>query len=488
MPELKQSVDKPSRHSVGRDASGELAEARPAHLLGSRWSPPQCPRLTITDVDYPLYLTNANFEVEWCNGPAMALFEAAGPLSDEIKERNLFKLFLASPGLQRAESRDELIHFHLAIAKNRMAKEDLRRLGLAVGFEEMARLERACDGFRTLGRGSLPHMEVNLSPAGEAPRIYDLCASFFREGIFFAYVPSSGEREGLLQFLSRREVVIRDILKKRRPYLTPLAVAVADLQNSVRICAELPPEEYFELINTIWARMEPILRRYHGTHGKHVGDGILCYFFPQPDCNYLVSAVHCAFAMKQAMEDIDTAWRHRKNWANRLVLNTGVHEGHEWFGIFETPTHLQFTVLGETINYTARLSDFAHNGAIWTTKNLLSKLTPEEREKIRYGVRRRGESGEITVSNIYARIADLMDLADPKNHKLRDIATLNATEIHDVRLCQAADKADCRDSPLASASAAIGPALRNPAGTPVPSNLVPYHQAGPNAGARQDPA
>lgn len=497
MPDSVQAIDRFSRkerekeekEEAGGDSASESADARPVNIREARSSPPQFPRLTIADVDYPLYLTNNNFEVEWCNGPAMALLEAAGPLSDQINERNLFKLLLASPGLRRAESWDELVHFHLAIAKNRMAKEDLRKLDLKVGFEEKALLERAYDGIGAIGRPALQHSEVNLSPRGETPRWYDLYASLFREGIVFAYVPSGDQREGLLRFLSRREVVIRDLLKRRRPYLTPLAAVVADLQSSVKICAELPPEEYFELINTIRATMEPILRRYSGTHGKHVGDGILCYFFPQPDRNYLMSALHCAFAMKQAMEGVDTAWRHRKNWVNRLVLNTGVHEGHEWFGTFETPTHLEFTVLGETINYSARLSEFAHEGAVWTTKNLLSKLTPEERERVRYGVRRPSGNGEITVSNIYARIADLVDLGDPKSHKLRDIATLNVTEVQDVRLCQVGEKSDCGRLPFASAvPAASGPAFRSPGNSPISSNLVSYHQAVLNGGSLQEPA
>ena len=62
----------------------------------------------------------------------------------------------------------------------------------------------------------------------------------------------------LLALLARRDLVIRDLLRGRKPYMTPLAVLVADIQSSVKICAELPPEEYFELINQIWGTMEPI--------------------------------------------------------------------------------------------------------------------------------------------------------------------------------------------------------------------------------------
>lgn len=411
-------------------------------------------RLTISDISSPVYLTNNNFEIEWCNTPAATLFGTTESLPDEITARSLFK-FLCAPGLRQSESWDEIIGFHIAMAKNRLSKEELRKIHLYVGSEEMALIERAFDDIEASGRLPLQHIEVNLAPRNEAPRWHNLYASFFREGIVFAYVPTDNNApQSLVQLLSRREVVIRDLLKKRRPYLTPLAVVVADLQSSVKICAELPPEEYFELINTVWSAMEPLFRKYYGTQGKHVGDGIVCYFFPQPDRNYLSNSVHCAFAMKHVMKEIDKVWRHRKNWDNRLVLNIGVHEGQEWFGTFETATHLQFTVLGETINYASRLSDFAKDGAIWVTKNLLSKLTSEERNRIRYGIRWRGENGAITVSNTYARIADQIDPSDPKSHKLRDIATLTVTEIQDVGIEQPAEKIDVAASPFATIGSA----------------------------------
>lgn len=67
--------------------------------------------------------------------------------------------------------------------------------------------------------------------------------------MFFAYNLDEAGEDSLLQILSRRDLVIRDLLRNWRPYVTPRAALVADLQNSVQIYAELPPDEYFELIN-----------------------------------------------------------------------------------------------------------------------------------------------------------------------------------------------------------------------------------------------
>jgi class 3 adenylate cyclase len=246
-------------------------------------------------------------------------------------------------------------------------------------------------------------------------------------------MPEGVESEGLLNFLARRDEVIRSLLRKRLPVLTDLAVMVADLQNSVKICSELPPEEYFELINEICSAMSPVFRKYFGTHGKHAGDGLLYYFFPQPDSNYIFNALRCAREIRSEMQKISKAWQIRKNWLNELYLNIGLTEGQEWLGTFQTETSVEFVVLGDSINQASRISDFARFGAIWATKSFMGKLSTEERLKVRFGVTRSTPEGrEVFVSSSYATVSALVSLESARNDKLRDIATLPVTEVVEV--------------------------------------------------------
>ena len=408
--------------------------------------PPQAPRppgglrLTIDQIDAPAYMVNGRFELEWANDAAFQeLLGRQIELSSDIAERKFFNLALTAPVLTRSEGFEELLRFHLAIAKRRLARSSLIDMdGFDGDFRETERLARIYDDVEVQSGGMLVKTEVNLAPRGEPERWFSVHASFFREGIFFAYSPIDNTGDELMALLSRRDIVIRDLLKRRRPYLTDLAVLVADLQNSVRICAELPPEEYFQLINDIWGAMEPILRRHFGTHGKHVGDGMVCYFFPQPDSNYLINALACAQDMRAEMDEISRRWRGDKNWLNDLILNIGIHEGQEWFGTFQTPTHVEFTVLGDTINMAARLSDFARDGAIWATKSLIGKLATSERRRVRYGITRSdGEHDPVLVPETYSRVSNLIDPTDPQNAKFDDIAGLTVTEVFELEPAKA---------------------------------------------------
>ena len=160
---------------------------------------------------------------------------------------------------------------------------------------------------------------------------------------------------------------------------------------------------------------------------------MVSYFFPQPDCDYMMNALYAADELKGAMRVLSKEWQLRKLWVNELYLNIGLNEGEEWFGTYHTATNVEFTVLGDTINHAGRLSDYARFGAVWVTKNLIGKLSPEHRATIRFGVRRSNEEGrEIWIPATYSRLANLIDLTHGKYEKFRDIATLAITEVEEI--------------------------------------------------------
>jgi len=394
-------------------------------------------RLTLEDVPHPAYMVNYNFELTWYNDAAREhILCGLSTLPARSEARNLF-LLLFPPGAETASRfRSELLRVHLALAKNRLSKGSVLGLLYGLNREALTLADRIYDeSVVSSERKPILDFSIELPDLDGSTKNWRVFAQFFREGIFIVYIPSQQYNATLLEFLSQRDVVIRDLMRKRLPVLTPLAVLVADLQNSVKICSELPPEEYFELINEIWTTMGPIFRKYYGTYGKHVGDGMVYYFFPQPDSDYIFNAIACAQELKSEIRKISKKWQLRKNWLNELYLNTGLHEGQEWLGTFQTATSVEFAVLGDTINHASRLSEFARFGTIWATKNLLSKLAPEKRATVDFGITRKGADGqEHFVSSSYSQLGSMVDLNCERHEKLRDIAMLPITEIRLVKL------------------------------------------------------
>jgi len=187
------------------------------------------------------------------------------------------------------------------------------------------------------------------------------------------------------------------------------------------------------LINNIWQLSEPIFRKYYGTYGKHAGDGMVYYFFPQPDCDYKLNAIRCALELKDLMKTITQNWQARKGWFSDIFLNIGLNEGQEWFGSYHAGGHVEFTVLGETINYASRISDFARNGSVWATKNMLNQISTSKRSMINFGIARKTYYNEsVFVTDTYATIGNLLDTKNNNNEKFRDIEMLPITEIRGI--------------------------------------------------------
>lgn len=391
--------------------------------------------LTLDEVNHPAYMFNYRFELVWYNEPARReLLGAFTRLPDESDKRHVLPMLLQGLTSWTGDFGAELVRANLALAKSRLSRETVLSTCVQMWPDVQRQIADLYDEAPTAetGRAGATVIPIDLPNSGGRTSPYRLIATYFREGIFVVCVPEEESGGSLADFLSRRDLVIRHLLKKRLPVLTPLAVLVTDLQASTRICSELPPDEYFELINEIWSTMDPIFRRYFGTHGKHVGDGMVYYFFPQPDSHYVMNAVRCADELRAEMRKISMTWQLRKGWFNELILNSGLHEGTEWLGTFQTATTIEFSVLGDTINHAARLSDFARHGDIWATKHFIGKLTPEEKSKLIYGVNRRSQDGrDVFVESTFAQVESLMDISH--NEKLRDIAALPVTQIQQLR-------------------------------------------------------
>jgi len=385
-------------------------------------------KLTVDAISHPAYMVNFNFELTWLNDAARAsVLGGLESVPAHTEARNVFRFLL------QAGASEELMRFHFSLAKRRAPNTGFFSLCKDAPADRLGALERLYQetepqAFQTIAEAlvSAPDAQGHRAP-------HHVYAAQFREGILFVYCEGGPGSETLLALLAQRDIVIRDLTRKRLPVLTNLAVLVADMQGSVKICSELPPEEYFELINQIWTGMEPIFRRFYGTYGKHAGDGMVYYFFPQPDCSYVMNAVVAANEMREVMRRISKEWQLRKGWTNELYLNTGLNEGQEWLGVVQAASHVEFTVLGDTINHAARLSDFARYGAVWSSKNFMGKLSAAERQRVKFGVRRSAEQGrEIFVASTYATVGSLADLSVGRNEKLKDIAAMPVTEIVEV--------------------------------------------------------
>ncbi|HSV81528.1 MAG TPA: MerR family transcriptional regulator [Ramlibacter sp.] len=192
------------------------------------------------------------------------------------------------------------------------------------------------------------------------------------------------------------------------PTLTTLAVMCTTLQDAAGLWVRLTAQEYFELVNEVWAELDPLFRRHRGRAGRHPDEGMVGYFQPQRDSSHLWNALAAAHQAREAIRQLSLRWQARKGWDVELSMNTGIDEGQDWMGTLGPAGAGELRVLGDTSDCAEQLSRSSRPGSILVTRKLLGQLPSAERERLAYGVPRAPGSGpESHLLFSFARLADL---------------------------------------------------------------------------------
>jgi adenylate cyclase len=265
-------------------------------------------------VAHPAYLVNEAFRIVWANDQARS--DVLSPLAQRsgIEGSNALSQLLA---VEEARGREALLRFHLQVAQARGAIPGLFR---ELPTTEASRLQRLLDEAQAGEPGLVMQASV---PAGGGVPARSVYAVQFREGVLFAYAPQQASEAALSAATGARIA----------PAVTPVAVLVSTLQDASGLWVKLTAQEYFELLNEVWAELDRIFRRNRGRTGAQGGEVLVCYFLPQSDSSYLWNALAAAHQTRDAMRQVSHRWQVRKGWDVELSMNVGVDEGQEWMGV-----------------------------------------------------------------------------------------------------------------------------------------------------------
>jgi adenylate cyclase len=129
-----------------------------------------------------------------------------------------------------------------------------------------------------------------------------------------------------------------------------VAVMFVDFRNFTAAARVRSPQEVVERLDGAFAVLVEILDRYGGIVNKFLGDGFLALFgAPLPTPEAAQHAVAAAREMLAAMDDINE----ESSWPLRIGI--GIHFGEVVAGNIGSPRRKEYTVIGDTVNFAARL-------------------------------------------------------------------------------------------------------------------------------------
>jgi adenylate cyclase len=129
-----------------------------------------------------------------------------------------------------------------------------------------------------------------------------------------------------------------------------VAVMFVDFRNFTGAARERTPKQVVARLDDAFAVLVEILDRHSGIVNKFLGDGFLALFgAPIEDPHAASRAVAAAREMLTAMGENNTG----NDWPLRIGI--GIHMGDVVAGNVGSPRRKEYTVIGDTVNFAARL-------------------------------------------------------------------------------------------------------------------------------------
>jgi len=153
---------------------------------------------------------------------------------------------------------------------------------------------------------------------------------------------------------------------------THVAILISDIRGFTPMSEAMEPEKLLKLLNCYFRRMVDIVFKHNGTLDKFVGDALIVVFndlFNQPD------AERCAVTCAAEMQKEITRFNEEQETAGEKTLGVGigVHCGPVIAGNVGSESRMDYTIIGDTVNFTSRLQGKAPAGAVYVSSAVQKK-------------------------------------------------------------------------------------------------------------------
>ena len=165
-----------------------------------------------------------------------------------------------------------------------------------------------------------------------------------------------------------------DIIESSRKMLSVFFSDIVDFSRKTEL---LEPKDMTLLLNKYFNKMESIVRKYHGTLDKYIGDAIMVFFGDPTTKGAEEDALSCvkmALEMQNQIHDLSGEWNEH-GLDDAFQIRIGIFTGYCTVGNFGSEEQMDYTIIGNPVNAASRLESAAGSGEIlishdtWTLIN-----------------------------------------------------------------------------------------------------------------------
>ncbi len=198
-------------------------------------------------------------------------------------------------------------------------------------------------------------------------------------------------------------------------------VLFCDVANFTSFSENMAPEALIKLLNEYLGVMTKEISNSHGILDKYIGDAIMAFWGPPlTPGNHSLLACQAALKMQEKLETLRPQWLSKG--LPEIRMRVGIATGHMIVGNIGSEDNLEYTCIGDTVNYSSRLEGINKMYGtdiiidVFTKKNVEHNLLLRELDTIKVKGREQG-------SQIFEVIAEINNATTEQNRIKTDYET-----------------------------------------------------------------
>jgi adenylate cyclase len=159
-----------------------------------------------------------------------------------------------------------------------------------------------------------------------------------------------------------------------------IAVLFADIRGFTAMVEKMMPEEVVHILNEYFVFSTDAIKANHGHVNKFIGDAVMAIFQDPPGYKTEDNDSAQKNAISAALRMVEEFHRRLPQWQDRLStpfscdLGVGVHYGEAILGNLGSKERMEFTAIGDTVNFSSRLCSLAKPGQVWVSESCFEKV------------------------------------------------------------------------------------------------------------------
>jgi class 3 adenylate cyclase len=176
-----------------------------------------------------------------------------------------------------------------------------------------------------------------------------------------------------------------------------VAVLFSDIRGFTAMSEKMLPEEVVTILNDYFSFSTDAINRNKGKVNKFIGDAVMALFEDPPAYqegeSAAKNAINAAISMVENFHAAMPRWKDKISSPFTCDIGVGVHYGEAILGNLGSNERMEYTAIGDTVNFSSRLCSLAKGGQVRVSESCFERVQDAFDGQVQEPVAVKGKTG-----------------------------------------------------------------------------------------------